>query len=89
MIITIVIIIVIMIIIMTTTIMMVMVANIPTRRSQTDPRCLQTVFSGSIFRGGAYCCYIDTHTFRDAGGEWGSGWREREGVTRGGGEVGR
>ena len=65
MIITIVIIIVIMIIIMTTTIMMVMVANIPTRRSQTDPRCLQTVFSGSIFR--------------DAGGEWGSEWRGEEG----------
>ena len=75
MIITIVIIIVIMIIIMTTTIMMVMVANIPARRSQTDPRYLQTVFSGFIFR--------------DAGGEWGSGWREREGVTRGGGEVDR
>ena len=50
MIIIIVIVIVIMIIIMTTTIMMIMVANIPTRRSQTDPRCLQTVFSGSIFR---------------------------------------
>ena len=49
-IIIVIVIVIIMIIIMTTTIMMIMVANIPTRRSQTDPRCPRTVFSGSIFR---------------------------------------
>ena len=50
-IIVIVIVTVIMIIIMTTTIILIMVAHIPTRRSQTDPRRLQIVFSDSIFRG--------------------------------------
>ena len=50
-IIVIVIVTVIMIIIMTTTIILIMVAHIPTRRSQTDPRRLHIVFSDSIFRG--------------------------------------
>ena len=51
MIIIIVIVTVIMIIIMTTTITPIMVAHIPTRRSQTDPRRLHIVLSDSIFRG--------------------------------------